>query len=89
MALGGLYGLVAVISLFPVTNSLIGLLMVLGLGTAIAAWLSTGAKRFRMLANGTCALHDRSHELTFCKNQRLIEACGMVVQNASTLKKDF
>ena len=43
--LGGLYGLVAVIFLIPRFYSLMGLLIVLGVGTAVAAWLSTGAKR--------------------------------------------
>jgi multidrug resistance protein MdtO len=43
--LGGLYGLVAVVFLIPRFDSLMGLLIVLGLGTAIAAWLSTGTKR--------------------------------------------
>jgi multidrug resistance protein MdtO len=44
--LGGLYGLVAMIFFIPRYDSLMGLLIVLGLGTAMAAWLSTGAKRF-------------------------------------------
>jgi uncharacterized membrane protein YccC len=44
--LGGLYGLVAVIFFIPRYDSLMGLLIVLGLGTAMAAWPSTGAKRF-------------------------------------------
>jgi multidrug resistance protein MdtO len=43
--LGGLYGLVAVVFLVPRFDSLMGLLIVLGLGAAIAAWLSTGTKR--------------------------------------------
>jgi multidrug resistance protein MdtO len=42
---GGLYGLVAVVFLIPRFDSLIGLLIVLGLGAAMAAWLSTGTKR--------------------------------------------
>jgi multidrug resistance protein MdtO len=45
VVLGGLYGLVAVVFLIPRFDSLMGLLIVLGLGTAIAAWLSTGTKR--------------------------------------------
>jgi multidrug resistance protein MdtO len=43
--LGGLYGLVAVVFLIPRFDSLMGLLIVLGLGAAMAAWLSTGTKR--------------------------------------------
>ena len=43
--LGGLYGLVAVVFLIPRFDSLMGLLIVLGLGAAMAAWLSTGGKR--------------------------------------------
>jgi multidrug resistance protein MdtO len=43
--LGGLYGLVAVVFLIPRFDSLMGLLIVLGLGSAMAAWLSTGTKR--------------------------------------------
>jgi multidrug resistance protein MdtO len=42
---GGLYGLVAVVFLIPRFNSLMGLLIILGLGAAMAAWLSTGTKR--------------------------------------------
>ena len=42
---GGLYGLVAVVFLIPRFDSLMGLLIVLGLGAAMAAWLSTGTKR--------------------------------------------
>jgi multidrug resistance protein MdtO len=45
VVLGGLYGLVAVVFLIPRFDSLMGLLIVLGLGTAMAAWLSTGTKR--------------------------------------------
>ena len=45
--LGGLYGLVAVIFFIPRYDSLMGLLIVLGLGTAMAAWLSTGAERIK------------------------------------------
>ena len=43
--LGGVYGLAAVIFFIPWFDLLMGLLMVLGLGTAMAAWLSTGSKR--------------------------------------------
>jgi hypothetical protein len=43
--LGGLYGLAAVIFFIPRYDSLMGLLIVLGVGTAMATWLSTGAKR--------------------------------------------
>jgi multidrug resistance protein MdtO len=43
--LGGLYGLVATVFLIPRFDSLMGLLIVLGLGAAVAAWLSTGTKR--------------------------------------------
>ena len=43
--LGGLYGLVAVVFLIPRFDSLMGLLIVLGLGAAMAAWVSTGTKR--------------------------------------------
>jgi multidrug resistance protein MdtO len=43
--LGGLYGLAAVVFFIPRFDSLMGLLIVLGLGTAMAAWLSTGPKR--------------------------------------------
>ena len=43
--LGGLYGLVAAVFLIPRFDSLMGLLIVLGLGAAMAAWLSTGTKR--------------------------------------------
>ena len=43
--LGGLYGLVAMVFLIPRFDSLMGLLIVLGLGAAMAAWLSTGTKR--------------------------------------------
>jgi multidrug resistance protein MdtO len=45
VVLGGLYGLVAVVFWIPRFDSLMGLLIVLGIGTAIAAWLSTGTKR--------------------------------------------
>jgi multidrug resistance protein MdtO len=43
--LGGLYGLLAVVFFIPQFDSLMGLLIVLGVGTAMAAWLSTGPKR--------------------------------------------
>ena len=43
--LGGLYGLLAVVFFIPQYDSLMGLLIVLGVGTAMAAWLSTGPKR--------------------------------------------
>ena len=46
--LGGLYGLAAVVFFIPRFDSLMGLLIVLGLGAAMAAWLSTGPKRTRM-----------------------------------------
>ncbi|MGA7394779.1 MAG: FUSC family protein [Terrimicrobiaceae bacterium] len=44
--LGGLYGLAAVVFFIPRFDSLMGLLIVLGVGTAMAAWLSTGPKRY-------------------------------------------
>jgi multidrug resistance protein MdtO len=43
--LGGLYGLAAVVFFIPRFDSLMGLLIVLGLGAAMAAWLSTATKR--------------------------------------------
>ena len=43
--LGGLYGLAAVVFFIPRFDSLMGLLIVLGVGAAMAAWLSTGTKR--------------------------------------------
>ncbi len=45
VVLGGVYGLLAVVLFIPRFDSLVGLLLVLGLGTALAAWVSTGAKR--------------------------------------------